>query len=265
VDRTRRGRLGRSPAAGTGACPASHPVAIPEISYNFAVYVTAQTGSPATWRFASDRADATAPGVSLHADWMNGWDPEIMAMIVENCLRRLSGARAERGRPLARPERLRVTLEAAREVVRPSVFGVTIIMIVYLPILTLTGVEGKMFRPMAITVVLALLGALLLSLTFVPAAVALFLGGRVSEREPRVAQLARGAYGRVLPVALRHGWMVVGGALPFLETGFRITTEFSWLEMADLNHPLLKRMSFEAPGTFYHSQVVARALQCSCH
>ena len=75
------------PVAGTGACPASHPVAIPEISYNFAIYVTAETGSPTTWRFSSDRPDAIAPGVSLHADWMNGWDPEIMAMIVENCLR----------------------------------------------------------------------------------------------------------------------------------------------------------------------------------
>lgn len=77
----------KPPVAGTGACPASHPVAIPEISYNFAIYVTAETGPPLTWRFSSDRPDATAPGVSLHADWMNGWDPEIMAMIVENCLR----------------------------------------------------------------------------------------------------------------------------------------------------------------------------------
>ena len=74
------------PVAGTGACPASHPVAIPEISYNFAIYVTAETGSPTTWRFSSDGPDAAATGVSLHADWMNGWDPQIMEMIVENCL-----------------------------------------------------------------------------------------------------------------------------------------------------------------------------------
>lgn len=77
----------KPPVAGTGACPASHPVAIPEISYNFAIYVTAETGPPSTWRFSSDRPDATAPGVSLHADWMNGWDPGIMALIVANCLR----------------------------------------------------------------------------------------------------------------------------------------------------------------------------------
>ena len=75
------------PVAGTGGCPASHPVAIPEISYNFAIYVTAESGPPSTWRFSSDRPDVTAPGVSLHADWMNGWDPEIMETIVRNCLR----------------------------------------------------------------------------------------------------------------------------------------------------------------------------------
>ena len=77
----------KPPVAGTGACPASHPVAIPEISYNFAIYVTAETGPPSTWRFSSDRPDVTAPGASLHADWMNGWNPEIMEAIVENCLR----------------------------------------------------------------------------------------------------------------------------------------------------------------------------------
>ncbi|MEL6782148.1 MAG: DUF1996 domain-containing protein [Pseudomonadota bacterium] len=80
-------RQAEPPVAGTGACPASHPVAIPEISYNFAIYVTAETGLPSTWRFSSDQPDVMAPGVSLHADWMNGWDPAIMEAIVENCLR----------------------------------------------------------------------------------------------------------------------------------------------------------------------------------
>lgn len=80
-------REAQPPAAGTGGCPASHPVAIPEISYNFAIYVTAETGSPSTWSFSSDQPHVAAPGVSLHADWMNGWDTEIMALIVENCLR----------------------------------------------------------------------------------------------------------------------------------------------------------------------------------
>lgn len=80
-------REAEPPIAGTGACPASHPVAIPEISYNFAIYVTSETGTPSSWRFSSDGPDVTAPGVSLHADWMNGWDKSTMDKIVENCLR----------------------------------------------------------------------------------------------------------------------------------------------------------------------------------
>lgn len=80
-------REAEPPMAGTGACPASHPVAIPEISYNFAIYVTAETGPSSSWRFSSDSPDATAAGVSLHADWMNGWDKNIMAKIVDHCLR----------------------------------------------------------------------------------------------------------------------------------------------------------------------------------
>lgn len=79
-------REAKPPIVGTGACPASHPIAIPEISYNFAIYVTAETGPTSSWRFSSDQTNVTAPGVTLHADWMNGWDPEIMEMIVENCL-----------------------------------------------------------------------------------------------------------------------------------------------------------------------------------
>jgi len=80
-------REAKSPFTGTGACPTSHTVAIPEISYNFAIYVTAQTGPTSSWRFSSDRPEVTAPGVNLHADWMNGWDKKTMDAIVENCLR----------------------------------------------------------------------------------------------------------------------------------------------------------------------------------
>lgn len=74
------------PTAGTGSCPASHPIAIPEISYNFALYVTADRGSPSRWRFASDLHHGVNGGVSLHADWMNGWDADIMQTIVTQCL-----------------------------------------------------------------------------------------------------------------------------------------------------------------------------------
>ena len=121
-------------------------------------------------------------------------------IIVENCVRRFAEERERAARLLTTQERLEVAFEATREVVRPSVFGVCIITIVYLPILTLSGIEGKMFHPMAYTVILALLGALVLSVTFVPACVALLLTGRVSERE---SVLVRGAK-RVRCVILLH-------------------------------------------------------------
>ena len=104
-------------------------------------------------------------------------------IIVENCLRRLAEKQHELGRTLTLAERLAEVTQSAREMIRPSVFGQAIIITVYLPILTLTGVEGKMFRPMALTVILALVAAFVLSLTFVPAMVAILVRGRVRERE----------------------------------------------------------------------------------
>jgi cobalt-zinc-cadmium resistance protein CzcA len=133
-------------------------------------------------------------------------------IIVENCIRRLGEAGRELGGPLPLRERLDVVADATRQVIRPSVFGVLIILIVYVPILALTGVEGKMFRPMAVTVILALLAALVLSVTFVPAAVALLLGGRVAEHESRVMRAARRGYAWVLERALRRPALVLGGA-----------------------------------------------------
>jgi cobalt-zinc-cadmium resistance protein CzcA len=151
-------------------------------------------------------------------------------IIIENCIRRFAEAQRESGRPLDLRERLEAAFDATREVVRPSVFGVLIIMIVYLPILTLTGVEGKMFRPMAFTVMLALLGALVLSVTFVPAAVALFLGGRISERENPAIRGAKRLYAPALAFALAHRGIVVGGALAILALAgllaSRLGTEF---------------------------------------
>ncbi len=130
-------------------------------------------------------------------------------VIVENCARRLSLAQRELGRALSRSERLDVVREASREVRKPMLFGELIIMIVYLPILTLTGVEGKTFLPMALTVLMALTGALVLSFTFVPAAVALFLSGRTSQTENRLTLWATKAYIPQLDFALRHRVMVV--------------------------------------------------------
>ena len=125
-------------------------------------------------------------------------------VIVENCVRRLAHAQARLGRTLTLQERFAEVFEAAREARRPLVFGQLIIMIVYLPIFALTGIEGKMFHPMAITVVTALAGAMILSLTFVPAAVALFIGDRVEEKENRLMRAARRAYAPCLRYALAN-------------------------------------------------------------
>ncbi|MBY5920663.1 efflux RND transporter permease subunit [Ferrimonas balearica] len=134
-------------------------------------------------------------------------------IVVENCLRRLGLAQHSHGRLLSLEERLRVVADATREVFRPAVFGVLIIMLVYLPIFALSGVEGKMFHPMAFTVVAALLGALIFSITFVPAAIALFVKGRINEKENRLMRGARALYQPVLKGALKWPLVPVGLAV----------------------------------------------------
>jgi cobalt-zinc-cadmium resistance protein CzcA len=124
-------------------------------------------------------------------------------IIIENCLRLLAVEQHKRGRLLSRAERFEAILVGAREVARPSLFGMMIIAIVYLPILTLTGVEGKMFAPMALTVLMALTGAAICSITFVPAAVALVMTGRLSEQENAFVRLARRVYVPLLDASIR--------------------------------------------------------------
>ena len=115
-------------------------------------------------------------------------------VIVENCIRRLAHSQQRLGRPLTQEERFTEVFEASKESRRPLLFGQLIIMVVYLPIFALSGVEGKMFHPMAFTVVAALLGAIVLSVTFVPAAVATFVTGRVQEKENIFMVVARRWY-----------------------------------------------------------------------
>ncbi len=124
-------------------------------------------------------------------------------IIVENCLRRFGEAQHRLDRLLTKDERFALTASAAGEVIKPSLFGVLIITLVYVPIFALTGVEGKMFHPMAITVVIALTAALVLSLTFVPAAVATLVTGKVEEKESRIMRGARRLYAPALATALR--------------------------------------------------------------
>lgn len=133
-------------------------------------------------------------------------------IIVENCLRRFGEAQHQLGRLLNRSERFELAASASTEVIKPSLFGVFIITVVYLPIFALTGVEGKMFHPMAFTVVIALVAAMLLSLTFVPAAVALFVTGKVAEKDNVVMAAAKRGYAPLLQGALRFRWLVVIGA-----------------------------------------------------
>ncbi|HWZ38576.1 MAG TPA: CusA/CzcA family heavy metal efflux RND transporter [Bradyrhizobium sp.] len=130
-------------------------------------------------------------------------------IIVENCLRLLAAEQHRQGRTLKRQERFATILAGSREVVGPSLFGTLIIAAVYLPILTLSGVEGKMFTPMALTVLMALTGATILSITFVPAAVALLVTGSVSERENLFMRVARRIYLPLLDGSLRNSFGVV--------------------------------------------------------
>ena len=125
-------------------------------------------------------------------------------IIVENCVRRLAEAQRHFGRLLTREERLHTVFEGTREVRRATMFGELIITAVYLPILSLSGVEGKMFHPMALTVILALLGATILSVTFVPAAVALALTGKISEKQNVVLRLAHKLYEPTLEVCIKQ-------------------------------------------------------------
>jgi cobalt-zinc-cadmium resistance protein CzcA len=125
-------------------------------------------------------------------------------VIIENAVRRLAHAQEHRARSLTRPERFHEVFAAAKEARRPLLFGQLIIMVVYIPILALSGVEGKMFQPMAYTVLLALLGAMILSVTFVPAAVALFMGEHVADKENRLMALARRAYEPALRTMLAN-------------------------------------------------------------
>jgi cobalt-zinc-cadmium resistance protein CzcA len=134
-------------------------------------------------------------------------------IIVENCLRHLAERQRALGRLLTQRERLHEVWVATREMIQPSVFGQAIIITVYLPILSLTGIEGKMFTPMAMTVIFALVAAFVLSLTFVPAMVVLCIRGRVTEQENVLVRLAKWVYAPVLRLALQLRFVIVPLAL----------------------------------------------------
>jgi len=170
-------------------------------------------------------------------------------IIVENCVLRLGERQHRVGRLLALDERLDTVYTATREVFTPSLVSVLVVILVNIPILALTGVEGKMFHPMAWAVILALLGALVLSLTFVPAAVAVFMSGSIAERENRLVGLARRAYAPVLDAALRFRLPVLAGAVAFVVAcgllGTRLGSEF----IPNLDEGDLAVQALRIPGT----------------
>ncbi|MDP5212511.1 CusA/CzcA family heavy metal efflux RND transporter [Pseudoalteromonas tunicata] len=141
-------------------------------------------------------------------------------IVVENCLRQLGIAQQQRGRLLDLGERLAIVFAATKAVMTPALFGVGIIMLVYVPIFALDGVEGKMFQPMAFTVIAALFGALVLAMTFVPAAIALFVKGPISEHENKLMVLLRSMYRPLLSTALRLPLVVMILALVVLISAF---------------------------------------------
>lgn len=130
-------------------------------------------------------------------------------VIVENCIRRLAIAQHQQGRLLTKQERFKEVFLAAQQARRPLIYGQLIIMVVYIPIFALTGVEAKLFHPMAITVVLALIGAMILSVTFVPAAVALFVTGQVAEKESRWMAKLKSGYLAGLDLAYQFKYALV--------------------------------------------------------
>ena len=170
-------------------------------------------------------------------------------VIVENCVRRLSHAQEHHRRPLTRSERFHEVFAAAREARRPLLFGQLIIMVVYLPIFALTGVEGKMFHPMAFTVVLALLGAMILSVTFVPAAVALFIGKKVSEKENRLMTWAKRRYEPLLDLALRRTPIVLAGAALFVVLCGVVASRMGSEFIPNLNEGDIAIQALRIPGT----------------
>lgn len=168
-------------------------------------------------------------------------------IIVENCLRRLSEAR--RQGEIVLKERFNIVFEATREVIRPAMFGMFIVTIVYLPIFALSGVEGKMFHPMAITVIIALVSAMIVSITFVPACIALFFKDATEEKQGLIMKMANHFYQPVLVMAVKFRWLVVSFAFMLMlvcgYTATKLGSEF----VPNLDEGDVAMHALRVPGT----------------
>lgn len=170
-------------------------------------------------------------------------------VIVENAIRRLAHAQNKHGRMLTKAERFHEVFAAAREARRPLIFGQLIIMVVYLPIFALTGVDGKMFHPMAFTVVMALVGAMILSVTFVPAAIAMFVTGKVKEEEGMVMRIARQRYAPVLQWVLKHRSIAFSAAIALVVLSGVLASRMGSEFIPSLSEGDFALQALRVPGT----------------
>ena len=168
-------------------------------------------------------------------------------IIVENCLRRL--ADSGRSGALTLNERFNIVFDATKEVVRPALFGVFIITVVYLPIFSLSGVEGKMFHPMAITVVIALLSAMLLSITFVPACIAVFFNKPVQEKDSAVMKTTRAIYKPIVNLAINARWLIVASASVLVIVSGYAATHLGSEFVPNLDEGDIAMHALRIPGT----------------
>ncbi len=169
-------------------------------------------------------------------------------IIVENAVRRLGEAQKQNGIQNLR-DRLNTVFAATTEVIRPSLFGVAIITVVYIPIFSLTGVEGKMFHPMAATVVMALISAMILSVTLVPAAVACFMNGKISEKESMVIAKAKWLYKPLLLLALKLRWVVLGASTALVIFCLWLASTLGSEFIPQLNEGDIALHAMRIPGT----------------
>ena len=170
-------------------------------------------------------------------------------IIVENCIRRLAEAQHRFGRLLTLEERIKTVFEGTKEVRKATMFGELIIMVVYLPILTLTGVEGKMFHPMAWTVLLALGGAMILSVTFVPAAIAIFMRGKIAEKENLLVRGAKAFYLPLLKISVANRGVVATAAAVIVALSLLLASRMGSEFIPNLDEGDLAVHSLRVPGT----------------
>lgn len=170
-------------------------------------------------------------------------------IVTENCLRRLAERQHHEGRLLTLQERMAEVMEASREMIQPAVFGQAIIIIVYLPLLTFTGVEGKMFEPMAMTVIIALIAAFFLSITLVPALITMLITGKVEEKENRIVAGAKSFYEPMLSRGIDNPRRVVLTAVAFFLFSLAVGTQLGQEFIPTLDEKDIAMHAMRIPST----------------